>query len=276
MNNYFVNSQVIIDNTTGTNINEAIQQINTPSIDDIISFQTFNQGVGNLISIKQTGNQNSVSISQKSDASTEMSNQTYTIQTGNSNELTIGQIGSGNLLLGFQLGYLATLAAGNTSSELAIPATTFFDFSSLTAGNAIVVEGERNKISITQNGNNNGIMAVQQGTDNSIVAEQLGNNNYLLAMQKGTYNKVSGYRQENTSDQNLFDRIIQMGDNLSFSTDGSSNASASSNTFIQTGENLELVINTDLVNTAGGVAINQTGTDMKVVIDQSYFSFPMK
>lgn len=275
LNFYCVHSQEIINNT-GTTSNEVIQQINVPTIDGILSIQNLNRGISNFVLAQQTGNQNSVRINQQNDASTEMSNQTYTVQTGNSNELTIGQIGSGNLLLGFQLGYLATLASTNTSNEIGTQGAAVFDFANIVTGNAIVVEGERNKISITQNGNNNGVMAVQQGTDNSIVAEQVGNNNYLVAMQKGTYNKVSGYKQENVSEQNLFDRIIQIGDNLSLTTDGSSNASAIGNTFIQTGENLMLEVNSDLVNTVGGVAINQTGTEMKVVIDQSFFSFPMK
>lgn len=275
LNSYSVYSQEIINNT-GTTTNEVIQQINVPTIDGILSFQSLNRGISNYVLAQQTGNENSVRINQRNDASTDMSNQTYTVQTGNSNELTIGQIGSGNLLLGFQLGYLATLASTNTNSEIGTAGIPVFDFASLTNGNAILLEGERNKLIITQNGNNNAVMAVQQGTDNSIVAEQVGNNNYLVAMQKGTNNIVSNYKQENTSDQNLFDRIIQIGDNLSITTGGSSNTSSIGKTLIQTGENLALVINNDLVNSVGGVEINQTGTDMKVVIDQSFFSFPLK
>jgi len=45
---------------------------------------------------------------------------------------------------------------------------------------------------------------------------------------------------------------------------------------LQTGTNLSIEINNSLLNSLGGVEINQSGKDMKVVIDQSYFSFPMK
>ena len=45
---------------------------------------------------------------------------------------------------------------------------------------------------------------------------------------------------------------------------------------MQTGTNLSFELNSDLINTAGGINVKQTGKDMKVVIDQSYFSFPLK
>jgi len=275
--NYFtVKAQEIIKNTGATTINEVIQQINVPSIDGILSLQNLNRGISNYVLSQQIGNQNSVNINQENDISTEMSNQSYTVQTGNSNELTIGQIGSGNLLFGFQLGYLAISAATNPANQIETPANFVFDFTAKNVGNATLIVGENNKMSILQNGNNNGVMAVQQGTGNSISAEQIGNNNYLLAMQKGTNNEINEYKQANTSDQNLYDRIIQVGDNLSVASENASHTTVIGNTIIQTGTNLALEINNNLLNSAGGVEVNQTGSGMKIVIDQSLFSYPLK
>jgi len=274
--NYFlVYSQDIINNT-GSSTNGVIQQINVPGIEDIVNFQKLNPGVNNYVSAQQIGNQNAVNVNQNNGTSSDMTNQSYTVQAGNSNVLTIGQIGSGNLLLGFQLGYLATLAATNTNNQLEAPANFVFDFTANNVGNATLIVGKNNKMSIMQKGKNNGVMAVQQGTGNFISAEQLGNNNYLLAMQKGSNNEINEYKQANTSDKNLFDRIIQVGDKLSVTSENASIATAIGNTIIQTGTNLALEINNDLLNSIGGVKIDQKGTDMKVVIDQSFFSFPLK
>ncbi|MEI7504554.1 MAG: hypothetical protein WCJ61_14845 [Paludibacter sp.] len=275
LNYFFVHSQEIINNT-GTSTNGVIQQISVPGIDDILSFQTLNKGVNNYVSAQQIGSQNAVTINQKNGASSDMSNQSYTVQSGNSNELSIGQIGSGNLLLGFQLGYLATLTTINPNNQIVTPANFLNDFTTNNNGNASMIVGENNKMSIMQNGVKNGVVAIQQGTGNSISAEQMGNNNYLLAMQKGSNNTISEYKQENTSNQNMFDRIIQVGDNLNVSSGNTSNTNTIGNTIVQTGANLALELNNDLLNSIGGVKISQTGTDMKVVIDQSFFSFPLK
>jgi len=268
-------SQEIINNA-GPVSNDAIQQIRVPGIDDILLFQNLNRGVGNYQMNQQTGNLNSARISQQKSESSDLSNQTYTVQAGNSNELIVGQIGSGNLLLGFQLGYLATLTGSGQGSSIADPVNAVSTVGSSVVAIGSVVDGERNKLTLLQEGDNNAILAVQQGTDNSISAKQTGNNNYLLAMQKGTNNTVADYAQENMSEQILFDRVIQLGDNLTLKTAGATNSSIAGNTVIQTGANLTLEISNDLLNTAGGVTINQTGSDMKVVIDQSFFSFPMK
>jgi hypothetical protein len=268
-------SQEIL-NITGTDTNEAIQQIRTPGIDNIMSFQTLNQGISNYALTKQIGNQNRADIKQQNDANSEMSNQSYTVQSGNSNELIIGQIGSGNLLLGFQLGYMALLTGNKTECSVGTETTNTSSTEMAGLGNGYIVEGERNKMTISQNGNNNGIMAIQQGSDNTISAEQTGNNNYLLALQKGTNNSITGYKQENETDQVLFDKVIQTGENLNLKTDNGSRLSIAGNTFIQTGTNLSLQVNNDLLNSEGGIEINQKGNDMKVVIDQSFFLFPMK
>jgi len=261
-------SQEIINNL-GTEINEPIQQISIPGIDNILGLQTLNRGISNFVNLQQTGNLNKASVSQQNDVGPAMSNQSYTVQSGNANELTVGQIGSGNLLLGFQLGYLAT--------EAGIEKGKKNDISDPPASESVSsIDGERNVLNTNQSGNYNGIMAVQQGTDNSISAGQTGKNNYLFVLQKGTFNSVADYKQENNSNSILFDSIVQIGDHLELKSHETSKPKPNQNIFMQSGTNLSLVINNDLLNSVGGVAINQTGRDMKVVIDQSYFSFPMK
>lgn len=271
LNSFQAYSQEII-NITGADTNGTIQQITLPGINDILGFQTLNRNTGNYVSLQQSGNQNTTSINQQSGVSLEMTNQAYTVQSGNSNELTLGQIGSGNLLLGFQLGYLATLNETQQDNQTTVP-TGFVE--SLIAGNTISPEGDGNKMTLTQTGNNNGIMAIQQGSDNTISAEQTGNNNYLLTIQKGSNNSITDYKQENTTGLVLYDKIVQTGDYLTLKSDIAS-MSGSGNTFMQTGTHLSLEMNSDLINSPGGIQVTQTGKDMKVVIDQSYFSFPLK
>ena len=264
------------NSNTGSSTNDAIQQIKVSGIEDIMIYQAVNQSTSNYVTIQQTGNQNKVSINQQQGSGFDMSNQSYTVQTGNSNELIIGQIGSGNVILGFQLNYLASMITGSQKDiQAGVTTNNVVAAGSSNDTNGYLVEGERNKMSIMQNGNNNGVMAVQQGSDNTISAEQSGNNNYLFALQKGSNNLLTGYKQENESDQVLSDRVIQIG-NLTLKSDEVSKSSVNGNTFLQTGTNLSLEIKSDLINSTGGMDVKQTGKDMKVVIDQSYFSFPLK
>lgn len=267
------NSQEIINNS-GLDPNELVQQIQTSGIDNIMSFQALNQGFSNYALIQQTGNENKSSISQQNDAASAMNNQSYAVQTGTSNELTVGQVGTGNLLLSFQLGYLASLAESQQENQTGVDYSTVPDLLQ-NAENGSPIEGEGNKISISQEGINNSAKIVQQGSYNTIIAEQKGKNNYLSALQNGTKNSVTDYKQGNESEQILFDTIIQIGDNLSLTTDGVANSTPAVNKFTQTGTNLSLQLSTSLLNTGVGVEINQTGYDMKVVVDQSYFSFPL-
>ena len=268
-------SQEFINNP-GMETNEAIHQISVPGINDILSFQTLNQGVRNYASTLQIGNQNKATVHQQNELSAETGNLSFTAQSGNSNELTIGQIGSGNLMLGIQLGSLTTLTGIQKDISIGVENGCVFTSVFPMERNGYAVEVERNKMIISQNGNNNGVMAIQKGTDNFISAEQTGNNNYLLILQKGTRNSVTDYKQANQSEQFLFDKIIQIGDNLSLKADGASTYKPEENTFTQTGSNLSLEVNNSLLNTVGGVEIKQTGYDMKVVVDQSFFTFPMK
>lgn len=268
-----VKSQPVMNNP-GDRTNEAIQQIRTSTIDNILSFQTLNWAGTNYAMTQQTGNRNTATINQLRDATgLHTSNQSYAVQTGNSNELSVGQIGSGNLLLGFQLGYLASMADIHRNENGTNNGNAFGLYKN---GNGYQVEGENNKLSILQQGSNNGLIAVQQGNNNEFSAEQRGSNNYLLGLQKGTHNKVTGYRQENYSDDILFETIVQIGNNLSLKTDDASKYKPNGNSFTQTGTNLSLEVNNGLLNAIGGVEINQLGNDMKVVVSQSYFLFPMK
>lgn len=265
--NFFCAYTQGIVNDSELKTHEAIQQIGTPGMDDILSFQTLNQGISNFVLSQQMGNHNTANINQHNEAGSSLSNQSYSVQSGNSNDMTIGQIGSGNLLLGFQLGYLTILSGSQQESLLVLDNV-------LTS--VYPVEGERNKMSISQNGNSNGVMAVQQGSDNTLSADQSGNNNYLLILQKGTNNSIQDYKQENNSGDILVETIIQIGDKLSLETVEASSSKAMGNTFMQTGSNLEIEVNNGLLNSVGGVEITQTGRDMKVVIDQLFFSFPMR
>ena len=260
---YPVYSQDII-NSPNVGTNESIHQISTSGIADILSFQTLNRGTGSFVLIQQTGNKNTSSINQQSDPG--QSNQSYAYQQGSFNEMSVGQIGSSNLLLGFQLGYLANEV---NSSPGILP--------SVSASGAVDggQKGDGNVLEVSQKGENNGIMAVQQGNDNTISAEQKGTNNYLLILQKGTKNSVTGYIQENLSGRN-FDTIIQEGESLSLVATGVSTSKATGNIFSQSGINLSLQVNNGFVNSLGGIEISQTGKDMNVVVDQSYFSLPLK
>ena len=268
-------SQEII-NIPGMQINEAIHQISASGINDIQNFQSLNQGIGNCVLTQQIGNLNKATVNQQKELSAETGNQSFTAQYGNVNELTIEQIGSGNLMLGFQMGSHTSLTGSLNDSPMGVENGSIFTSVSPLEGNGYVVEGERNKMIVSQNGNNNGVMAVQQGTDNILSAEQTGNNNYLLALQQGSHNSVTDYKQTNKSDQISLDKIVQVGDYLSLKADGASTYKPTGNTFMQTGSNLSLEVNSSLLNTAGGVQINQTGKDMKIIVDQSYFSFPLR
>lgn len=267
-------SQDIISNIS-LETSGAIQQISTSGFDNILGFQTLNRGINNFALTQQVGDQNKASINQKSDPGAGLTNQSYTIQQGNSNELSVDQIGGGNLLLSFQLGYLASEAGikkdNQTSFGLEVTGVNKDNES-----NGILVEGERNKLQVSQTGNNNGIMAVQQGDDNFISAGQKGFNNYLYILQKGKKNYVTGYEQENSSEKILFDTVIQEGEGLTLNASDVSKSKPNGNLFSQSGINLSLQVNNGFVNSLGGIEITQTGKDMKVVIDQSYFAFPMK
>ena len=270
-------SQEII-NDLNPATNGAIQQIPTGGFGNILGLQTLNQDVSNFVQAQQIGNQNKASISQNRGSGSSSANQSYTFQQGNSNELSVGQIGGGNLLLSFQLGYMASEAGRLKGNHYGFGLGNGNDnaYGHQQIATDYLVVGERNKLTLNQDGNNNGVMAIQMGSDNTISAKQKGSNNYLAILQNGKNNSVTGVSQENYSDKVLFDTFIQVGENLSYNATEDSKPKPNGNKSNQSGINLSLQVNNQFVNSLGGIEINQKGKDMSVVIDQSYFSFPMK
>ena len=269
---------IINDLSLGTS--GTIQQISTGGFENILGLQALNQDISNFVQAQQVGDHNKASISQKNGAVSTSANQSYTFQQGNANELSVGQIGSGNLLLSFQLGYLASEATRQQGNHfgfgLGNGEGNAYAYGHQHTATDYRVVGERNKLTINQDGTNNGVMAIQMGTDNTISANQKGKNNYLAIMQNGKNNSVTGVSQENLSDKMLFDTFIQVGENLSYNATEDSKPKPNGNKTNQSGINLSLQVNNAFVNSLGGIEITQTGKDMSVVIDQSYFLFPMK
>ena len=266
-NTFLTFSQDILNNTLQL-LDESVQQIAGVNNIDIQEFQNLNNGSDKVSIILQQGNQNKLSVNQSDDPSGGQYNQVLSFQIGNENELTLEQSGYKNLLLSFQIGYLA-LGYCNSIKKQEIKEPQDYIFNQ-------ELYGERNKLLISQEGNNNEILAIQMGDDNYISADQKGTCNYLWVLQKGNFNSVTDYRQENNSDGILFDSIIQEGDNLSITTDGVARNHPSENIFAQTGSNLSINLHNAFLNTTEGVEVSQSGKDMKVVIDQSYFPNPLK
>lgn len=246
--------------------NENIQQISGVDLANVIGLQDLNFGLTNPSIILQLGNQNKLSVKQTNQFEGK-NNQTLNFQIGNYNELTLDQIGHGNLLLSFQMGYLAL---ENLHRVFDLYGANKVD------GENSPAAGDNNKIKISQQGYENGILAVQQGNNNFISADQNGNNNYLRVLQKGNDNSVTDYRQENNLTGTLFDSIIQEGENLSVTTDGFPKTRPSENVFSQTGTNLSIEVHNEFLEPTGGLKVFQNGTDMKITVDQSYFPDPLR
>lgn len=136
--------------------------------------------------------------------------------------------------------------------------------------------GNGNLVSITQLGYDNRVMTVQQGSCNMLSLTQIGYNNGFFAWQVGDYNWIDGYRQQNYSENSLFDKLVQVGEFLHFDARGLEGSGWSENRVTQIGSNLSFRINAVLPGSGDGIKVNQTGRDMRVVIEQSYFSFPLR
>ncbi|MGV8095688.1 MAG: hypothetical protein AB2L24_27880 [Mangrovibacterium sp.] len=252
-------------------MNELILQISANTPGKFQSFQTLNQDLGNFVLTQQIGTSNKSNIDQDHGTCSGLTNYSVNVQIGNLNDLTIEQTGSGNLFVGFQFGnpvnWLSRALAefdlgfGNASLE-----ENMGDYNG-------IFTGEGNKVIASQEGMNNTLIAVQQGNDNFISAVQKGVCNYLIILQKGAYNSVTGYEQGNASESILADKITQEGENLTISSTGISGPKVGGNTFAQSGTNLSLRVNQDFINDTGGMEIRQTGRDMNVVVQQSYFLF---
>jgi len=254
---------------------EAIDNRREDGVTDIQTFQALNNGALNIIQAQQTGVQNSVAAIQQS-SNGGLLNQMYTIQEGNLNEVTVGQIGRGNMLLSFQLGYVTSefVRQQGDCYGFGLGNQNLYEYDDKSADFSINV-GRRNKLTFNQNGTNNVGLVFQQGSDNTISVDQQGNNNYMIIYQKGRNNVINGYNQANTSDKILYDLVIQEGEKLVLNATESSKQ-PSGNTFIQSGSNLQLQVNSGFANDLGGLGIVQTGKNMKVIVDQSFFAFPMK
>jgi len=259
------------------NDKNAINQIRQTGVADILSFQALNRGAADLVQTQQIGNLDKINVIQQSGQGAGLYNQLYGIQEGNSNEITLNQIGGGNMLIGFQLGFVTSELSRQLGSNygFGLGANDSYTYGNGYSNNGSLNVGERNKLTINQEGTNNIVMAFQQGSDNTISAKQDGNNNYLILYQKGKSNTITGYNQANTSGNILFDVVVQEGEKLTLNASEASKR-PNGNTFIQSGTNLTLQVNNQFANTLGAIGIIQTGKDMKVAVDQSFFPFPIK
>ena len=246
---------------------EHIQQIRTSGLSDILSFQMQNQGISNVTVNRQIGDWNKSVVNQQYDGGSAYANQVHSIQQGSSNEMTIGQIGNGNLLLGFQIGYLASELDGLKGNQL----KSITEINTPKVEDLTIKAGTGNELKVIQQGEKNAIVAIQQGSDNSIEADQNGVNNYLVIYQKGNDNEVVGFKQENNSTKVLAETIIQEGEGLVLNSTDASKSKPNGNSFIQKGINLSIELNNQFANALGGIEVSQSGKDMKVIIDQSFF-----
>jgi hypothetical protein len=259
--------------------NDQIQQISASGISSILALQDLNYGLNNKAIELQNGNENSVVVKQTADPTAALPNQSYNYQLGNHNSLSLDQTGGGNILLSFQFGYLTEESFRRSVTAYGLNLNPLYGEGKKIKPDKKLYNlgsGEGNKIEVSQDGSNNGILAVQEGDDNLISAGQKGINNYLLVIQKGNENSVTGYNQENTTEQNLYDSIIQQGDNLSITTDGVARNTPIENIFCQTGTNLSIDVHNEFLNSSKGLEVVQKGRDMKIVIDQSYFPNPLR
>lgn len=254
---------------------EVINEEREVGATDIQTFQALNAGTLNFTKTQQIGIQNKVNVLQESSRDG-LLNHSYNIQEGNLNEVTVSQIGNGNMLSSFQVGYTVSEAVRQQGDcyGFGLGNQNLYEYDEQSADLSINV-GEKNKLTFNQNGTNNLVLVFQQGSDNTISAEQQGANNYMILYQKGKNNIITGYNQANISNKILYDVVIQEGEKLVLNASEAS-TKPNGNTFIQSGSNLSLQVDNKFANNLGGLAIIQSGKDMKVIVDQSFFAFPMK
>lgn len=250
-----------------------IQQISSVETLDFIGLQAANPKQSNVAGIMQLGSDNQASISQQQENTLLKSNKAFLFQEGNQNSANVDQKGSNNVLLSLQLGYLTSLTfdynasmGSNTLPDLSAFSNFFFGDISIS---------KNNSVTSFQNGQSNSLITLQMGQNNQITATQNGVGNYLWVTQIGQNHIVNDFKQENQSGF-LLESVTQLGMNNFIEVTGSVSSQTFGNNYEQTGENLSLQINSGLLSSVGGMQVTQTGHDMTVVIDQSYFSFPMK
>jgi hypothetical protein len=249
-------------------------QINISEFENSLANQPFNADPTYNSSITQLGNYNTAKLiqTQEQDLSSNP-NTSNSYQQGNFNLVDLTQKGSENVLFSFQLGYSipghSTENKENTQTDAKLASVLNFNASSAN----MFSDGNNNTLISSQEGNSNKILSIQQGSNNYIHAEQLGNDNNLVAQQVGTNNRVENFIQNNNHGES--DIISQVGENITLNSISPSN-SLYGNNYSQNGTNLSITLNNSTFNTLGGLKVSQTGHDMKIVIDQSYFSFPLR
>jgi len=249
-------------------------QINISEFENSLANQPFNADPTYNSSITQLGNYNTAKLIQTQEQDLISNpNTSNSYQQGNFNLVDLSQKGSENVLYSFQVGYTTP----GHSTENKVNTQTYATLASVLNLNlnsaSLFSDGNNNTLISSQEGNSNKLLSIQQGSNNYIHAEQSGNDNNLVAQQVGTNNRVENFMQNNLHGES--DVISQVGENITLNSISSSN-NLYGNNYSQNGTNLSITLNNSTFNTLGGLKVNQTGHDMKIVIDQSYFSFPLK
>jgi hypothetical protein len=220
-----------------------IQQVDCEEYNGVLDIQSQNQDLSNNVTTKQIGEGNQADI-----------NQLFVFQHGDDNSVSATQEGTGNTINSIQVGYMT--------------------YGMYMCGGYI--QGINNQLISTQSGSYNDLFSLQLGYQNYAKINQTGVNNILFLLQKGNNNSVDEYNQTNDDTGHvLHESIIQIGSGHSLSVKDNPDCKQYGNSFYQDGTKLSLHFNNALFNAPGGVEVRQTGHDMKIVIDQSFFSFPM-
>ena len=245
-----------------------LPQISSSDVENFVSAQP-NEDQVSISSITQLGNYNTARLTQTQESDLLSSpNSSNSFQQGDNNLADLTQKGNQNVLFCFQLGYLTS---ASTTESTDITPSTLLNLNANSTG--LFTNGNNNTLISSQEGNSNKFVSIQQGSNNYIQAEQVGNNNNLLVQQVGTNNRVENFVQNNTLGEN--DTVYQTGENITLNSINTSNTLYGNN-YMQNGTNLSITLNNTTTNSLGGITVNQTGHDMSVVIDKSYFSFPLK
>lgn len=246
-----------------------IQQVNSS---EFLSTQSVQLESLDISSITQLGNYNTAHLIQtkKGDVFS-FPNSSNSFQQGDFNLADVIQKGNENVLLSFQLGYLTN---GLLTLYTYQPDAQLQNMLSFSTSSSLFTAGINNTLYSSQEGKSNEILVIQQGSSNYIDVEQLGNENLLIINQVGMNNRVENFKQNNIDGK--IDVISQIGDNNTFNSVNGSIVNFYENNYTQEGSNLSLTINNSNLTSLGAIKVNQTGHDMNIVIDQSYFSYPMQ
>jgi len=250
-----------------------IPQISTSEVESSGTLQP-NAEQLNISSITQLGIYNTAKLSQTEGSDLISSpNSSNSFQQGDYNLVDLTQKGNQNILYSFQVGFLASIPS-TESTDNTLSGTILPTLLNLNAGSTgIFSNGNNNTLISSQEGISNKFLSIQQGSNNYIQADQIGNYNNLVVQQVGNNNRVENFVQNNIKGES--DNITQIGDNNTLNSIDKLNTLYGNN-YIQNGTNLSITLNNSTLSATGGITVNQTGHDMSVVIDKSYFSFPLK